>query len=218
MASSRFVFLGPQGRYLFLGFVAVVGSAFVEVAPGAHPWHVVHGAGHGGLNAWVVGGDVEGNATPSADTDDADACGVHLIEVAQIVNGGLEVLGVNVERIDIAWFATALARERRVEGDGKESTLGHGLRVEAAGLFLDGSEGTTHSDGRELAVGSLGNIQVGSEGDAEVVVKRNLLVINFVAEGERLVPLLCHIQFSVHIMVVCFLCACSDECREKDPC
>ena len=84
----------------------------VVVALGHDARHVVHGAGHDGLDALVHGGGVQRHAAPAADADDADPLAVDGGVQAEKVDGGAEVLGVDVGRGDVAGLAAAFAGDR----------------------------------------------------------------------------------------------------------
>jgi hypothetical protein len=77
----------------------------------------------------------------------------------------------------------------RVKRQRNEAALGHGLRVQAGGLFLHGTERAADGQRRELATGVLRLVQVASQGDAVAVLEGDLLMLNFVALGKHLVPL-----------------------------
>ena len=164
------------------------GVLFVEVALGGNAAHVVHGGGHRGPDPGVESCGVDGHATPAADADDADPFGIDILTAAEVVDGGAEVLGVDVRGGHVAGSAARFPGVAGVESEGEESSLGHGLGVQAAGLFLDRTEGTGHGDRGEGAPGPLGPVEVGRQGDAVTVVEGNLLVVHLVAVGKNLVP------------------------------
>ena len=126
---------------------------------------------------------------------------VDVVAVGQIIHGGAEVLRVNVRRGHVAGLSAAFARERGVEGEGQEATLGQGLGVEAGCLFLDSAEGAADGDGGQLARGVLGDVEVGGKGDAVAVVEGDLRMIHLVALREHLVPLLRQCQFLFHTIM-----------------
>ena len=161
----------------------------VEVALGGHAAHVVHGGGDRSPDARICGRGGHGHAAPAADADDADAPGVDVVAHGQEVDGGLEVLDIDVRRVHAAGLAAGLAGETGVEGDGEVTALRHRLRVQAAGLLLDGAEGAGHGQGGRLAPRVLGLVQVGDQGDAEAGAEGDLLVVHGVGLREDLVPL-----------------------------
>ena len=81
----------------------------VEVAIAADARHVVHRRGHRSLDARVGRSRVQGNASPSADADDADALGVHIVLFRQEVDSRHEVLRIDVGRSRTSRLAAALA-------------------------------------------------------------------------------------------------------------
>ena len=112
----------------------------LEIALHVHLAHVVHRGGDGSFYARVDGCGVDGHAAETADADDADALRINVVEVREEIDSREEVLGVDVRRSHATGFAAALARERRVEGDGQESPLRHVLRIESARLLLHGAK------------------------------------------------------------------------------
>ena len=68
----------------------------VEIAVSAYASHIVHRGSNGSLDACVGSGCIQGNATPTADTDDANALGIHIIQLRQEVDSGHEVLRIDI--------------------------------------------------------------------------------------------------------------------------
>ncbi len=162
------------------------GVGGVEVALGGHAAHVVHGGGDRSPDARICGRGGQGHAAPAAD---ADAPGVDVVAHGQEVDGGLEVLDIDVRGVHVAGLAAGLAGEAGVEGDGEVAALRHRLRVQAAALLLDGAEGAGHGQGGQLALRPLGPVQVGDQGDAEAGAEGDLLAVYGVGPREDLVPL-----------------------------
>lgn len=70
--------------------------------------------------------------------------------------------------------------------------------------------------GEGMGVSFFRYVHIGCKCQSEMVVESDLLVFNLVAERESLVPLLSKIQFLIHIIIViCFLCVDSYECRKS---
>ena len=200
------VLAGAEVCDLLLGAIAVVGRAAVVVAPGSDAWHVVHGARHDGFDARIVSGSIERDAAPATDAEDADACGVDAVEVAEVVDGGLEVFRVDVEREDVARMAATLTRKRGVEGQRDEAALGECLCVKSAGLLLDAAEKSADGDGGQLARSAFGHVEIGGQGEAKMVVEGHLAVLHTVALGEHFVPFCGQWQSLIERGTCRFLC------------
>ena len=161
----------------------------VVVALGHDSGHVVHGAGHDGLDALVHGDGTQGHAAPAANADDADPLAVDGRVQAEIVDGGAEILGIDVRRSDVARLAAAFSGIGPIESHRDEATLRHRLRVKARRLFLHRTKRATDGKRRQAPVGPvLGQIQVARQGDAVAVLEGDLLMIDLLASGEGLVP------------------------------
>ena len=203
LAGAVPVVLGALRVELLAHGVAGVGVVVgVKVSVGGVAADVVHCGGHGGLDACVHGGRIEGKAAEAADAQDADACRVDIVAGGQVVYGGAEVLGVDVRRGHAAGLSAALAGKRRVEGEGQEAALGQCLRIQARGLLLDGAERSADGNGREWARGPFGLVEVGGQRDAVAVAEGHLAVAYLVALRESLVPFRGECQF-FHKAVVC---------------
>ena len=143
------------------------------------------------LIALVHGGGVQCHAAPAANADDADALAVDGRLQAEKIHRRAEILGIDVRRGDIARLATAFAGIGRIEGQRDEPALGHGLRIQARRLLLHRAKRATDGERRQsLAVAVLRQIQIGGQGDAVAVLEGDLPMIDLVALGEGLVPLL----------------------------
>ena len=186
-APGHLAALGGQSRAGLVAGGGVVGR--IEVAVACDPGHVVHGRGQGRLDPRVGRSRVQGDPAPAADTDDADALGVDVLARAEVVDGGHDVLGVDVRRGGVAGQARGLAGEGRVEGDREEAALGHGLGAHPGGLLLDGAEGPGHREGGEGTGLARGTVEVGGQGEAVAGGEGDLLVVDGVGEREGLVPL-----------------------------
>ena len=190
-AASVPVIFGALGVQLPTQLGAAVRIHLVEVAVGDDAAHVVHGGGHGGLDAGVHGRRVQRHAAPAADADDADPFRIDAVLNGQKIDGCGEILGVDVGRSHIAGFAAAFAGEGRIEGDGQKSAFGHDLGVQPAGLLLDGAEGAADGEGGKFcAAAVLGNVHVGGESDSVAVFEEHFFMLHLLAFGEDLVPFL----------------------------
>ena len=109
---------------------ALLGRHAVVVATRHDPAHVIHGAGRDGLDALVGRDGVQRHAAPAADADDADPFAIDRRVQAEEIDRRAEVLGVDVGRGDVARLAAAFAGVGRIERQGDEAALGHGLGVE----------------------------------------------------------------------------------------
>src|SRR5919112_404180 len=76
-------------RALFKGHTIVV-------AAGHDARHVIHGAGHNGLDALVHGDGIQCHAAPTADTDDADPLTIDGWVQAEKIHRRAEILGIDV--------------------------------------------------------------------------------------------------------------------------
>ena len=145
---------------------------------------------------------VQGQPTPAADADDADAIRVHAVKHGQEIHRRLEILRVDVGRGHIPGLAAAFACERWIKGEGQKSPLRHGLGVQAGALLLHRAEGPADGDGRQLTVSVLGDIHIRRQGDAIAIGERHLAVIHFVALGK----VLSHswVRFSASVFIIAF--------------
>ena len=64
------------------------------------------------------------------------------------------------------------------------------LGIESARLLLHGSKRTGHGNSRQLSLGVLRCVHIGSKLDAVTVLECDLLVVNLVTLRERFVPFL----------------------------
>ena len=184
--------LCAHGRLLGIaGVLAVLG---IEIALGVHTGHVVHGGGDRRLDAGVERGGVERHPAPAADADDADALRVDPLVQRQEIHRRHEVLGIDVGRGHIAGRAAALAGKGGVKGQRQKAAPGHRLGVEAGALLLDRAERPADRDRRELSRRPLRHIEIAGERDPIAVYKADLAVLNSLAFGEGLIPLLCQLQ------------------------
>ena len=195
---------------LVTSFLIIVG---VEVTVAADTSHIIHGRGEGSLDARVGGCGVESDASPSADAYDADLRRVDHVKRREVVDGGHEILGVDVGRGCAARFTAALAGKRGVEGDRHKSALCHAHGVEPARLLLAGAEGPADGDGGHLPCGVLRRVEIGGQRQAELGRESHLPVVYFFAQRERFVPLLRKCQFLFHIFS-CYLSFVVCEARE----
>lgn len=111
----------------------------VEIAVGIHAAHVIHCGSDGRLDARVVGGCIQGEASPAADAENADTLGVHIGACQQVIYGGTEILRTYFRRGQVARRTTALSVIRRGECYGKETAFGKRLcilRIELPGLWI----------------------------------------------------------------------------------
>ena len=167
----------------------------VEVAVCRDTGHVIHGRGNRRFDAGVGCRRVDGDAAPAADADDADLFGVNVFLNRQEVDGCGKVLGVDVGGSHSSGHAAGLTGEGRVERDGQEAALCHGLRIETGALLFDGAEGTGDRDGGQFAFGIFRGIHISGKGDAVTVDERDLLVVDFIALREDFVPLFREVEF-----------------------
>ena len=196
------VVLGALGVELLPHRVAGVGIVGgIVVALGGDAGHIVHRDGHRGLDARVDGGGVHRKASPAAHAEDAHLPGMDVGARGEVVDGGAEVLGVDVGRGHIAGLPAALAGEGGVEGEGQEAAFGQRLRVAAGHLLLHGAERAADGDGGQLARGVLGDVEVGGQGDAVAVVEGDFRVVHLVTLWEYLVPLLGQCQLFFHCVI-----------------
>ena len=196
------VVLGALGVELLPHRVAGVGIVGgIVVALGGDAGHIVHRDGHRGLDARVDGGGVHRKSSPAAHAEDAHLPGMDVGARGEVVDGGAEVLGVDVGRGHIAGLPAALAGEGGVEGEGQEAAFGQRLRVAAGHLLLHGAERAADGDGGQLARGVLGDVEVGGEGDAVAVVEGDFRVVHLVTLWEYLVPLLGQCQLFFHCVI-----------------
>ena len=170
--------------------VAGLGIHGVKIAVGRDAAHVVHGDGHGGLDAGIHGGGVQAHAAKTADADDADALRIHRVQRGEEVHRGAEVFGIDVRRGHMTRLAAALARIGGVEGQRQEAAFGHGLGIEPGRLFLHRAKGAAHGQGRQLAPGIPGHVQIARQDSAITGAEGHLAVFHFVAPGKDLVPFL----------------------------
>ena len=164
--------------------------------------HIVHGRCHRGLDARVQGRGVDGHAAETADTDDADTFRIHQVAIGKEVHGREEVLRVDVRRGHPTGLSAGLTGIGRVEGDGNETSFGHMLRIQAAGLLLHGAERAGDRNCGQFAIGILRHIHVGRQLDAIAVVESDFAVIDQLGLREGLVPFLgkgkcAHILFGI---------------------
>ena len=104
--------LGALGGKDFALCHALLAAVFaLEIAFGTNLAHVIHRRGNCCLDAWVEGGSVDGHATESANAQDAYAFSVNIVLHAEEIDGGKEVLGVDVGRCHAAWLTATLASE-----------------------------------------------------------------------------------------------------------
>ena len=170
--------------------VAGIGVHAVEIAVGRDAAHVVHGDGHGGLDAGVHGGGVQAHAAKAADADDADALRIHRVQRGEEVHRGAEVFGIDVRRGHMTRLAAALARIGGVEGQRQEAAFGHGLGIEPGCLLLYRTKGAAHGQGRPFAPGVPGHVKVARQNGAVAGAEGHLAVFHPVAPGKDLVPFL----------------------------
>ena len=74
---------------------------------------------------------------------------------AEIVDGGAEILGIDVRRGDVARLAAAFSGIGPVESHRDEATLRHRLRVKARRLFLYRTERAANGKRRQAPVGTV---------------------------------------------------------------
>ena len=170
--------------------VAGLGIHGVKIAVGRDAAHVVHGDGHGGLDAGIHGGGVQAHAAEAADADDADARRIHRVQRGEEVHRSAEVFGIDVRRGHVTRLAAALARIGGVEGQRQEAALGHGLGIEPGRLFLHRAKGTAHGQGRQFALGTPGHVQVARQHSSVTGAEGHFTMFHFVALGKDLVPFL----------------------------
>ncbi len=169
-----------------LGF-GVVG---IEVAVGCHASHIVHRRSNSGFDSRVVYGRLDGDASPTADSENAYAPGIDKGVCREEVNCGREVLRIDVGRRHSSGPSSAFACERGVESEGDEAAFGKPDGIQPRALLLYGAEGAADCYRREFALRAFGDIHVGGEGDAVSVDECDLDVVNFGAFREDLVPFL----------------------------
>ena len=162
----------------------------IVVALGHDAGHVIHGAGHDGLDALVHGDGIQCHAAPAANADDADALAVDGWVQAEKIHRRAEILGIDVRRGDIARLAAAFSGIGRIERQRDETTLRHGLRIETRRLLLHRAEWTADGERRQPPVGTVfRKVEIGCQGDAVAVLEGDLLVIDVLALGGKPCPI-----------------------------
>ena len=160
----------------------------VEVAVRSDAMHIVHGGGDDGFNARIHGSGIEGESAPAANAEDADFIGIDVVARDEVIDGGAEIFGADIDGDGVSDIAAAFARERGIESDGEETVFGERLGIAPGGLFFDGAEGTADGDSREFSGFIFGHIEIGGDGNAETIFEDDFLVIDFIALREGFIP------------------------------
>ena len=162
----------------------------VKVSISVYSTHVIHGYCRSSLDARVLCCCIQSDSAPTANANDGDSTCIYIISHAEIIYSCQKVFRIDVGRSRTARFARRFACIRRVESDGDESTLCHGLCIETWTLLLRCSERTAHGNGRQLSFSVLRNIEVGSNSKAVLGLECYFLMVYLLAVRKSLVPIL----------------------------
>ena len=86
--------LGVHG--FLLGVSCVCGILTVKISVGIDAGHIIHGGGNRCLNTGIQRCCVEGEASPAADTDDADTLRVNIFLYGKEIHRRLKILRVDI--------------------------------------------------------------------------------------------------------------------------
>ena len=86
----------------------VVESIVIVVATDTS--HIIHRRGYGSLDASIGSGSIQCDATPTADTDDANTFGIHIVLLRQEIDSSHKIFGIDVGRSRSTRFTAALTR------------------------------------------------------------------------------------------------------------
>ena len=166
----------------------------IEISSGGRTAQIIHGRDDRGFDPGVDGCRIQCQTAPAADSKDTDLLWIHVVLHTEEIHGCLKVFGIDVGRCAETWVPSTLAGKRGIERDGVESSFRKRLRIETGALFLYRSEGTADGYGRKPARHLLWRILVRGQRDAITVDESDLFMIDVIAFGKGLIPLLCQIK------------------------
>ena len=175
---------------MFAKLITGVGIHRVEIAVRVHAAHIVHRGGYRCLDAGVDSRRIDRHAAPAANANDSNTFRIHVIAGGKVIDGGAEILRIDIRRRDIAGKSSAFSRIRGIKRDRQKTSFGHRLGIKARRLFLYSPERAGNGNSRQFPVNIPGHIQIRSQHNAITVAETYLAVGYLVAFRKHFVPFL----------------------------